>query len=169
MRLLRCRSSRLRAEKIARAVFPRASGNEGTFRVPAPCESARMPAHRSESATHNRLKTDCSPFRRKEERKAPAARRISRSIGSRVVSIHAPARGATCESTRDERELKVSIHAPARGATSTGHNPGQCTSFNSRPCERGNLRQCRFGAAEHVSIHAPARGATPRYANAWQR
>ncbi len=35
----------------------------------------------------------------------------------KLVSIHAPARGATCERTKDALQAKVSIHAPARGAT----------------------------------------------------
>ncbi|SFL91195.1 hypothetical protein SAMN05421830_10920 [Desulfomicrobium norvegicum] len=76
------------------------------------------------------------------------------------VSIHAPARGATCPNSRDSgrlwfqstplREgrlrpqeqtlfLLVSIHAPARGATSV---------------------PWRAGIDPAVSIHAPARGAT---------
>ena len=34
-----------------------------------------------------------------------------------VVSIHAPARGATCQAVLYSRTVSVSIHAPARGAT----------------------------------------------------
>ena len=78
------------------------------------------------------------------------------------VSIHAPARGATCDPSAEGEKpdvfrstlphgerlpspvrqgfaRRVSIHAPARGAT-------------DRPREEGS--------APHVSIHAPARGAT---------
>ncbi len=36
---------------------------------------------------------------------------------STIVSIHAPARGATCRRHRTPRRSHVSIHAPARGAT----------------------------------------------------
>ena len=56
-----------------------------------------------------------------------------------VVSIHAPARGATAEVVLGRVQMHVSIHAPARGATA-----GAAT----------------ISAASRVSIHAPARGAT---------
>ena len=55
------------------------------------------------------------------------------------VSIHAPARGATCYDGRIKISEQVSIHAPARGATN-------------------NL--ATLGRLIMVSIHAPARGAT---------
>ena len=58
-----------------------------------------------------------------------------------VVSIHAPARGATQLLGITRRGVQVSIHAPARGATFPGSDP-----LNG----------------QHVSIHAPARGATLR-------
>ena len=57
------------------------------------------------------------------------------------ISIHAPARGATCYIEAVRRYLEsISIHAPARGAT-----------YYTR------LEYHRFA----ISIHAPARGATP--------
>ncbi len=56
------------------------------------------------------------------------------------VSIHAPARGATFFVCTVVADMGVSIHAPARGATVTGKRPI---------------------IPAHVSIHAPARGATP--------
>ena len=58
---------------------------------------------------------------------------------SLVVSIHAPARGATSRKILTNYHICVSIHAPARGAT--------FLPFAS--CANGR-----------VSIHAPARGAT---------
>jgi len=61
------------------------------------------------------------------------------------VSIHAPARGATCLSTNHEEKPLVSIHAPARGAT------------------RGRREDGHSGP---VSIHAPARGATGEFVKA---
>ena len=57
----------------------------------------------------------------------------------RLVSIHAPARGATASTGVTIEHNDVSIHAPARGAT--GHK------------QHGP-------ASSPVSIHAPARGAT---------
>ncbi len=56
-----------------------------------------------------------------------------------IVSIHAPARGATSPAHGCERHGDVSIHAPARGATAKGLGSGSSAA---------------------VSIHAPARGAT---------
>ena len=55
-----------------------------------------------------------------------------------IISIHAPARGATKELEKSSDSLEISIHAPARGATF----------------------EHRHNAAANISIHAPARGAT---------
>ena len=93
----------------------------------------------------------------------------NRSVDSSVISIHAPARGATCvlallldnfrqfQSTlpRGERlslrfsrlvAILISIHAPARGAT--------------RPL-------FVLGHIWFISIHAPARGATVRHVSVY--
>ena len=100
-----------------------------------------------------------------------------------LVSIHAPARGATHIKTAIRPYRTVSIHAPARGATlmmrcNKGKSPFQSTrprgarhdnmiflsyfvKFQStRP--RGARPQGRAAqvVSERVSIHAPARGAT---------
>ena len=56
-----------------------------------------------------------------------------------IVSIHAPAWGATCAFEESAGEAKVSIHAPAWGATQRNLGPRQ---------------------RDRVSIHAPAWGAT---------
>ena len=56
-----------------------------------------------------------------------------------VVSIHAPAKGATSVLTEDDQYPHVSIHAPAKGATrlpslvATGR-----FCFNPRPREGGD-------------------------------
>ena len=57
----------------------------------------------------------------------------------------------------------VSIHAPARGATHpyTPHRK-HCHSFNSRSREGSDEAQAEVDNIETVSIHAPARGATSR-------
>ena len=65
---------------------------------------------------------------------------IIKIAGGNLVSIHAPARGATFRRTEIFVRVEVSIHAPARGATP--HSPPTLASENE------------------VSIHAPARGAT---------
>ena len=56
-----------------------------------------------------------------------------------MISIHAPARGATPSQTCRCPRRSISIHAPARGATGR------------------DLCHSRF---DGISIHAPARGAT---------
>ena len=56
-----------------------------------------------------------------------------------LISIHAPARGATEYAIAELSKPRISIHAPARGATVS------------------STRTHRTG---RISIHAPARGAT---------
>ena len=56
-----------------------------------------------------------------------------------VISIHAPANGATCGFFKSSTSLSISIHAPANGATSHDN-----TGFHRHD----------------ISIHAPANGAT---------
>ena len=57
----------------------------------------------------------------------------------RVVSIHAPAKGATLKEHAICQSQEVSIHAPAKGATQT---------------------EIDLITSHGVSIHAPAKGAT---------
>ena len=56
-----------------------------------------------------------------------------------LISIHAPARGATTTNIHSTTAFNISIHAPARGATGSLTAPQK---------------------AMLISIHAPARGAT---------
>ena len=58
-----------------------------------------------------------------------------------LISIHAPARGATDGAMHDAISESISIHAPARGAT-------KCAPT--------------ITANHIISIHAPARGATAK-------
>ena len=80
----------------------------------------------------------------------------------KLVSIHAPARGATYDSSKDRDEANVSIHAPARGATLIKQRFQSVEGlFQSTPPRGGRLTDSQSGhSASHVSIHAPARGAT---------
>ena len=79
-----------------------------------------------------------------------------------IVSIHAPARGATRCPTFCGRALWVSIHAPARGATPPTQNAGRrAEGFNPRAREGRDVPPVPWRrGAWIVSIHAPARGAT---------
>ena len=80
---------------------------------------------------------------------------------ARVISIHAPPRGATPPTFTPEAEkLRISIHAPPRGATAVAARFKQrYISIHAPP--RGATRL--YGEREvelHISIHAPPRGAT---------
>jgi len=60
----------------------------------------------------------------------------------RMVSIHAPARGATQKEREIWKGALVSIHAPARGATRHRRRNGASPAgFNPRPCARGDGRR----------------------------
>ena len=83
-------------------------------------------------------------------------------FGSRyVVSIHAPARGATKGLDNYSWNKNVSIHAPARGATSRAGkgNHREIVSIHA-PARGATQRRALLQMQEEVSIHAPARGAT---------
>ena len=101
---------------------------------------------------------------------------------SRKISIHAPAKGATCLSERRGEESDISIHAPAKGATeicrqficdsefqstlprrerpSNGISYLTARDFNPRSREGSDtgILNCINHAV--ISIHAPAKGAT---------
>ena len=103
-------------------------------------------------------------------------------FGSKQISIHAPARGATAiralldldtlfQSTlpRGERQghcvrseyTAISIHAPARGATAaSGQAGGDIQNFNPRSREGSDDLSGSCQRSLVISIHAPARGAT---------
>ncbi len=82
-------------------------------------------------------------------------------ISGKVVSIHAPAWGATTTKSTIGYSFAVSIHAPAWGATKIAPGAMVRFRFQSTPPRGGrqlrNLIQVFFCV---VSIHAPAWGAT---------
>jgi len=79
----------------------------------------------------------------------------------RLVSIHAPAWGATCYCLRVCYKGGVSIHAPAWGATAAYHRqPSIRPSFNPRARVGRDPGRSVFNLSYEVSIHAPAWGAT---------
>ena len=81
-------------------------------------------------------------------------------IIGRLVSIHAPTRGATFSSLLFFKQKKVSIHAPTRGATQSfsSRAMGQ-RSFNPRTHTGCDNRLQGLSINSKVSIHAPTRGA----------
>ena len=64
----------------------------------------------------------------------------------------------------EEKCILISIHAPARGATPAGAKAVLAVqNFNSRPCERGDkIKNGDYIDLYLISIHAPARGATAK-------
>ena len=83
------------------------------------------------------------------------------AIAEGLVSIHAPARGATERGGDLDRVRSVSIHAPARGATNAPKSSRASRIVSIHAPARGATRPAlRLLAHALVSIHAPARGAT---------
>ena len=80
-----------------------------------------------------------------------------------MVSIHAPARGATYDRSQPLARCIVSIHAPARGATAIRPMTSSRVLIVSIHAPARGATRYRTGrsAQQIVSIHAPARGATP--------
>ena len=126
---------------------------------------------RFQSTRPRRARRDASRPVDRRERFNPRAREgrdaLRRQCGrTDIVSIHAPAKGATTQPAPPRDQWTVSIHAPAKGATcARGLGGGAGVMFQStRP------RRARRGAGKEsllaleVSIHAPAKGATVRRA-----
>ena len=83
------------------------------------------------------------------------------SVGSEQVSIHAPAWGATTVQVWGPVLADVSIHAPAWGATlPPARDRPLAHSFSPCPRVGGNAPANRSAIPAGVSIHAPAWGAT---------
>ena len=103
----------------------------------------------------------------KEERfqsTRPRRARLNKTIFCAIagnVSIHAPAKGATCEVGSINVEVIVSIHAPAKGATISAIDMlCICICFNPRAREGRDMIILKDRHCNLVSIHAPAKGAT---------
>ncbi len=78
-----------------------------------------------------------------------------------MISIHAPARGATKWLALADLQSIISIHAPARGATARGALRGPGYLFQSTLPQGERLPDGRtLSLSTPISIHAPARGAT---------
>ena len=79
-----------------------------------------------------------------------------------IISIHAPARGATTYLRHTLRIHTISIHAPARGATHISPDMSVRDIKFQSTLPRGE-RPARISLTTpivFISIHAPARGAT---------
>ena len=78
-----------------------------------------------------------------------------------VISIHAPAKGATHTLDLLVKPREISIHAPAKGATDFMAYAGAFKSFQST-LPRRERHDMDEGSVyiPRISIHAPAKGAT---------
>ena len=118
----------------------------------------RARAGRDGGILYCRIRSDSFNPRARAGRDRPA----SALTRMRIVSIHAPARGATLQIRKRYLPQSVSIHAPARGATSHPCDSPSIDKVSIHAPARG-ATAISSGATirSFVSIHAPARGATP--------
>ena len=89
--------------------------------------------------------------------------------GQKMISIHAPTRGATnLDTAFINRSIIISIHAPTRGAT-LFISPAQKSACNFNPRSHTGSDLLTFGILSgfKISIHAPTRGATRWTAERW--
>ena len=79
-----------------------------------------------------------------------------------LISIHAPARGATLGDNSTAIFTTISIHAPARGATNETVTYNDLKNISIHAPARGATRFSgkHISTPKFISIHAPARGAT---------
>jgi len=98
----------------------------------------------------------------------PQGARLSTRTSDRptsIVSIHAPAGGATDNTTGFTGRSEVSIHAPAGGATSLRSVKNGRSMVSIHAPAGGATRLSMAGSkTSAVSIHAPAGGATTPFA-----
>ena len=78
-----------------------------------------------------------------------------------IISIHAPAKGATVCPRTSPCAVSISIHAPAKGATLNRYTHIlRFTYFNPRSREGSDVTAVFACPNLLISIHAPAKGAT---------
>ena len=82
-------------------------------------------------------------------------------IKKKMISIHAPTRGATFFPALWHMHLMISIHAPTRGATLYCHVRRTTVNISIHAPTRGATNSSDDLHADYdISIHAPTRGAT---------
>ena len=85
----------------------------------------------------------------------------SNTTFDRLISIHAPTRGATRNPLVYQSRSVISIHAPTRGATiHIKFIAVMFLNFNPRSHERSDWWGVVCTSTIYISIHAPTRGAT---------
>ncbi len=96
-------------------------------------------------------------FTRPRGARLVAAQNLSRKC---YVSIHAPARGATCRRSRYSRFRRFQFTRPRGARPIDARAISARASFNSRAREGRDVKRLAIKSWPRVSIHAPARGAT---------
>ena len=176
---LRSRSTPHRRHVSIHAPARGATAGEALFMAPGVFQSTRPQGARRSESPSSPAPTRFNPRARKGR-----DYRVKNLFTRIMVSIHAPARGATSEethgkvmhgmfqSTRPQGARPrvcdlgmhfehVSIHAPARGATDVSYFIEHVVSVSIHAPARGATPfQIRSARQLGVSIHAPARGAT---------
>ena len=79
-----------------------------------------------------------------------------------IVSIHAPTRGATLSSAKQNTPMAVSIHAPTRGATQMRRKLLWHICFNPRTHE-GCDRRFQFGCKHRLCFNPRTHEGCDRY------
>ena len=78
-----------------------------------------------------------------------------------LISIHAPAKGATASMLIPLARSKISIHAPAKGATTLELYRWRLRTISIHaPAKGATDKLAKSMAIKYISIHAPAKGAT---------
>ena len=85
---------------------------------------------------------------------------VAARFKQRYISIHAPPRGATLSVALAMWCVLISIHAPPRGATRRRSRDGAPVLFQFTPLREGRHDGHSRRDARQISIHAPPRGAT---------
>src|SRR5690242_12189167 len=86
---------------------------------------------------------------------------LKKMLWSMALFQSTPPRGGRLMLSSSARRVIVSIHAPAWGATGTSDSRTNCRQrFNPRPRVGSDIHCRRIDGGSIVSIHAPAWGAT---------
>ena len=79
---------------------------------------------------------------------------VMQCVDEKIVSIHAPAKGATCVGSGIAFCISVSIHAPAKGATVSAHSYTHSNRFQSTLPRRERRKS--------TAVYDKVRGFNPR-------
>ena len=155
-----------------------------TRTVPVPCSYHKNFNPRSREGSDTHVRSNCSLTLNFNPRSREGSdKNIPCHQTHYLISIHAPAKGATltfiisahlssdfnprsregsdAEGTLEDGAVGISIHAPAKGATQFGIRVACGCDISIHAPAKGATRECwRLQGYTDISIHAPAKGAT---------